>query len=147
MLRWSPDVGREFKRRIKELSSRSWGISMEERLIKLSEYMRGWMNYFGISEYYRLIPELEVWIRRRVRLCFWKMWKKPRKRRTELIKLGTHPKEAILTARSRKGYWHLSRTLATQTGMTNAWLSSLGLPSIKEQWIAIHYPHQRKATS
>ena len=63
------------------------------------------------------------------------------------IKLGTHPMDAILTARSRQGYWHLSRSLATQTGMTNSWLSSLGLPSIKEQWIAIHYPHQRKATS
>ena len=146
-IRWSPDVGREFKRRIKELTSRSWGISMEERIRKLSEYMRGWMNYFGISEYYRPIPDLEVWIRRRIRLCFWKMWKKTRRRRTELIKLGTHPMDAILTARSRQGYWHLSRSLATQTGMTNSWLSSLGLPSIKEQWIAIHYPHQRKATS
>jgi len=114
---------------------------MEVRLQKLSEYLRGWTNYFGLSEYYTPIPKLDQWIRRRVRLCYWKMWKKPRKRMSELMRLGTRRKTAILTGRSRKGYWRLSRTLATQTGLTDAWLASQGLFSIKEQWIAIHYPN------
>ena len=114
---------------------------MEVRLQKLSEYLRGWTNYFGLSEYYTPIPKLDKWIRRRIRLCHWKMWKKPRKRMSELMKLGTSRKTAILTGRSRKGYWRLSRTLATQTGMTDAWLASQGLFSIREQWIAIHYPN------
>ncbi len=140
-IRWDPDVEREFKRRIRELTSRKWGISMEVRLHKLREYMRGWTNYFGISEYYTPIPKLDKWIRRRIRLCYWKMWKKPRKRMSELMKLGTSRKEAILAGRSRKGLWVLSRTLATQTGMTDAWLASQGFLSIKEQWVAIHYPN------
>ena len=57
----------------------------------------------------------------------------------ELIKLGAHPQVAICTGRSRKGYWRLSRTLATQTGMTNAWLTARGVPSIRQQWIGLHY--------
>ncbi len=140
-IRWDPDVEREFKRRIRKLTSRRWGISMEVRLHKLTEYMRGWTNYFGLSEYYTPIPKLDKWIRRRIRLCYWKMWKKPRKRMSELMKLGTSRKEAILAGRSRKGLWVLSRTLATQTGMTDAWLASQGVLSLKERWVAIHYPN------
>jgi len=137
---WSPEAEREFKRRMRRLTSRSWGVSMEYRLKKLSEYLRGWIAYFGISEYYRPIPVLDEWIRRRVRACHWKMWKKPRRRIRQLIRLGTSRRQAILAGLSRKSYWTMSRTLATQTGMTNKWLASLGLPSLKAHWSAIHYP-------
>ena len=58
-------------------------------------YLRGWIGYFGLSEIYRPLPELDHWIRRRVRLCHWKMWKKPRRRMRALMKLGTHPRVAI----------------------------------------------------
>jgi len=51
---------------------------MQYRLMKLRQYMRGWIGYFGISEYYKPIPILDQWIRRRVRLCYWKMWKRPK---------------------------------------------------------------------
>jgi RNA-directed DNA polymerase len=55
--------------------------------------------------------------------------------------VGTVRKTAILTALSRKGPWHLSRTLATQTGMTNQWLAeTLGLVSIRALWSSLHYP-------
>ena len=56
------------------------------------------------------------------------------------MKLGTRRKTAMDTARSRKGPWRLSRTLATQTGMTNQWLAQLGLLNVKELWCKIHYP-------
>jgi RNA-directed DNA polymerase len=59
----------------------------------------------------------------------------------ELLRLGTSRKTAILTALSRKGPWHLSRTLATQTGMTTQWINNtLGLVSIRVLWISLHYP-------
>ncbi len=57
-----------------------------------------------------------------------------------LLKLGTFKRQAITTAISRKGPWHLARTIATQTGMTNKWLAEQGLISVKEQWVKIHYP-------
>ena len=139
-IRWSDKAFREFKRRVKELTGRSWFVSMEYRMRKLTEYIRGWMNYFGILEYYRPIPELESWLRRRIRMCYWKQWRKTRTKVRKLIKMGTSQRTAILTALSRKGYWRLARTLATHTGMTNKWLQEQGLISIKEQWVRIHYP-------
>lgn len=114
---------------------------MAYRIQKLNEYLRGWMQYFGRSQYYRPLPELDAWLRRRLRMCFWKQWRYVRTKVRELLKLGTAKKTAILTALSRKGPWHLSRTLATQTGMTNQWISdTLGLVSIRTLWISLHYP-------
>ena len=139
-IRWSDKAFREFKRRIREFTGRSWFVSMEYRFFKLAEYIRGWMNYYGISEYYRPIPLLDEWLRRRIRMCYWKQWRYVRTKVRHLLKLGTSKKHAILTGLSRKGPWHLARTMATQSGMTNNWLSEQGLISVKDQWVKIHYP-------
>jgi RNA-directed DNA polymerase len=139
-IRWCDAAFKEFKRRIRKLTGRSWFVSMAYRLKKLAQYLRGWMNYFGSSQYYRVIPEIDQWLRRRVRMCYWKQWRYARTKVRNLLKLGTFKRTAILTAISRKGPWHLSRTLATQTGMTNQWLKDQGLLSVKELWVNIHYP-------
>lgn len=137
-LRWSDDAFDDFQQRVRELTGRSWGVAMAYRLDKLAKYLRGWMNYFGISDYYRPVPELDHWLRRRVRMCYWKRWRRTRTRVRELLALGTGKRQAILTALSRKGHWHLSKTLATQTGMTNAWLECQGLLSIRALWMQAH---------
>lgn len=67
-----------FRHQIRQLTGRSWGVSMAYRLDKLAQYVRGWMGYFGISDYYRPIPELDQWLRRRIRMCYWKQWRKVR---------------------------------------------------------------------
>ena len=134
-LRWSDQSFADFRHRLRRLTGRSWGVSMAYRLAALGRYLRGWMNYFGISQYYRPIPELDHWLRRRVRMCYWKQWRKPRTRIRHLIKLGTSSKHAILTGLSRKSYWHLSKTLATQSGMTNQWLAEQGLLSVRDLWL------------
>ena len=139
-IRWSEKSFQKFKRQIRLLTGRSWFVSMEYRYKKLAEYVRGWMNYYGISEYYRPIPEIDEWLRRRIRMCYWKQWRYTRTKVRNLLKLGTPKKQAILTALSRKGPWHLARTLAAQSGMTNKWLYEQGLISVKEQWVKIHYP-------
>jgi RNA-directed DNA polymerase len=139
-IRWSDKAFLEFKRRVKRLTGRSWFVSMEYRYKKLSQYIRGWMNYFGISEYYRPIPEIDQWLRRRMRMCYWKQWRRPRTKIRNLRKLGTSLKAALDVGLSRKGPWRLARTLATQTGMTNKWLKEQGLVSVKERWVNIHYP-------
>jgi len=137
---WSDKAFREFKRRVKRLTGRSWFVSMAYRMMKLSQYLRGWMNYFGISEYYRPMPEIDHWLRRRVRMCYWKQWRYVRTKVRNLLKLGTHPGVAIPMCLSRKGPWKCARTMATQTGMTNQWLKEQGLLSVKELWVSIHYP-------
>ena len=138
-IRWSEKAFRAFKRRVKELTGRSWFVSMAYRFKKLAQYLRGWMNYFGISEYYRPIPEIDHWLRRRVRMYYWKQWRYVRTKVRNLLKLGTHPRVAIPMCLSRKGPWKCGRTLATQTGMTNQWLKDQGLLSVKELWVNIHY--------
>ncbi len=139
-IRWSDKSFLEFKRRLRLFTGRSWFVSMEYRYKKLAEYVRGWINYYGISEYYRPIPGIDEWLRRRMRMCYWKQWRYTRTKVRNLLKLGTFKRQAIMTALSRRGPWHLSRTMATQSGMTNKWLSEQGLISVKDQWVKIHYP-------
>jgi RNA-directed DNA polymerase len=134
-LRWSDAAFEDFKRRVRDLTGRSWGVSMQYRFQKLAQYLRGWLGYFGISQYYRPIPELDEWLRRRVRMCYWKQWRHTRTKVRHLLALGTGRRVAILTAISGKSYWHLSRSLATQTGMTNDWLQAQGLVSIRALWM------------
>jgi RNA-directed DNA polymerase len=134
-LRWSAAAFADFKHHVRKFTGRSWGVSMSYRFKQLGQYVRGWMGYFGISQYYRPIPELDEWLRRRIRMCYWKQWRGVRARVRNLLKLGTWKKAAILTAISRKSYWHLSRSLATQTGMTNDWLGAQGLVSIRALWM------------
>ena len=81
--------------------------------------MAGLPKGHGIAEYYRPIPGIDEWIRRRVQMCYWKQWRYARTKVRNLLKLGTNKRHAILSALSRKSYWHMSRTLATQSGMTN----------------------------
>ncbi len=130
-------VLRDFKQRLRGLTSRSWGVSMTERFKRLNRYLRGWMNYFGISQFYTPMEALDGWLRRRIRICYWKQWRRPRTRIGHLLKLGTSKRHAILTGISRKGYWRLSKTLATQTGMTNQWLEEQGLLSIRKLWMKV----------
>ncbi|ASC69926.1 group II intron reverse transcriptase-maturase [Halomicronema hongdechloris C2206] len=132
---WSDQAFADFKHRLKGLTARSWRVSMAHRLERLNQYLRGWMGYFGISQYYHSIPDLDGWLRRRLRMCYWKQWRRPRTRIQKLLELGTDKRHAIRTGISRKGYWHLSRTLATQTGMTNEWLAKQGLLSIRDLWM------------
>jgi RNA-directed DNA polymerase len=132
---WSERAFADFKHRLRGLTSRRWRVSMEYRLERISLYLRGWMGYFGISQLYGPIPELDGWLRRRIRMCYWKQWRRPRTRIGNLLKLGTPRQHAFSTGLSRKGYWRLSRTLATQTGMTNEWLAQQGLLSIRDLWM------------
>jgi RNA-directed DNA polymerase len=107
---------------------------MTYRLQRLNLYLRGWMNYFGISQYYRPLPELESWLRRRIRMCYGQQWRNPHTRIGNLLKLGCSRRRAISTGLSRKGYWHLSKTMATQVRMTNEWLKEQELLSITDLW-------------
>lgn len=139
-IRWSDKAFQKFKWEVKRLTGRSWFVSMGHRMMKIAQYLRGWMGYYGISEYYRPIPEIDSWLRRRVRMCHWKQWRYVRTRIRNLLKMGTHPNVAIPMSFSRKGPWKCARTLATQTGMTIQWLKGQGLLSVKELWVNIHYP-------
>jgi len=137
---WSERSLADFKQNVKTLTRRSWGISMRRRMEELSRYLRSWIGYYALSEYYRPVPELDEWLRRRVRMCYIKQWPKPRTRISQLLKRSVPQDMAISLGMSSKGWWKLSRTHATQLGMNNAWLARQGLLSIKGLWCAYHYP-------
>ena len=139
-IRWTEKPFAEFKHKLKQLTGRSWFVSMDYRMQKIAKYVRGWMNYYGISEYYEPIPKLDQWLRRRIRMCYVKQWRKPRTKVKNLIKLGCPLDKAKPIGMSRKGPWHLSRTYATQLAMNDKWLEEQGLVSIKQMWVDIHYP-------
>ena len=124
----------DFKHRIKELTGRSWGVSMEYRLKKLGQYLRGWTAYFGISQYYRPVPELDEWIRRRMRMCYWKQWRWPRTKIKNLLALGVSLKSAIQHGCSSNSYWQMSRTPVINQAISNAWLKEQGLLSVKTKF-------------
>lgn len=133
-IRWTDKALANFKHRVKALTGRSWGVSMDHRLHKLGQYLRGWTAYFGISQYYRPVPELDDWIRRRIRMCYWKQWRWVRTKIKHLLALGVSLKTAIQHAVSSKSYWHMARTPGLQQAMSNAWLKAQGLVSVKDLW-------------
>jgi len=130
----SPKSVRKFKHRIVQITGRSRGISMARRLSELRRYVRGWMGYFGLASQLKLFARLEQWIRRRIRMCYWKQWRRAKTRRRNLIRLGVPRRQAIRHARSRKGPWHMAKTIASGVGMTNKWLQAQGVLSLKTLW-------------
>lgn len=133
----SAKSAQKFTHRIRELTGRSRGISMQHRLSLLRSYVRGWMGYFGLASQLKLFARLDQWLRRRIRMCYWKQWRRPKRRREMLIQLGVPRRQAIRHARSRKGPWHMAKTIASGVGMTNAWLTEQGLLSLKTLWASL----------
>lgn len=133
-LRLAEKTVKRCKQRIRELTGRSRGVSMERRLQELNAYLRGWIHYFGLADTKTIFSELDHWIRRRLRMCYWKQWKRPRTRIRNLLALGTPRDHAVTTGNSRKGYWRLSKTLATHTGMDKKWFVRLGLVFLRYAW-------------
>ena len=132
-----PKKLKAFKRRVKELTGRSRGISMKRRLTDLNRYVRGWIGYFGLARQFDTFVALDGWIRRRIRMCYWKQWRYARTKVRHLRRLGVNLDWAIKHAISRKGYWRMSRTPAIRTAMSTKWLEQQGLLSLKQLWGAL----------
>lgn len=138
-LHWTEAAVKRFKERVREITARSNGQSMPARLAALKRYVTGWLQYFGHSHSYAAVVELDQWLRRRVRLCYWKQWKRPRTRRRHLLALGIPRDEVHLATRSRKGYWRMAGNSIVQRALTKEWLWKQGVPNMRQQWIALHY--------
>ncbi len=131
-IRVSPASLREFRFRLKRLTGRNWFVSIDYRLAKLRLYVRGWMNYYGLSEPHSHWQDLARWVFRRLRLCYWVMWKRPRTRIGNLLKLTDDPRTAIGLGRSSVGPWKASRMLGLI--LTNEWLMEQGATHLAREW-------------
>lgn len=129
---------KRFKDKIREITNRNTGISMNFRLKKLNEYTVGWINYFGTAKASSKISMLEMWIRRRLRACVWKQWKMVKTKGHNLLKLGVPVDKAWEFANTRKGYWRISKSPILNTTLDNDYLESLGYKSIFKRYLLIH---------
>jgi RNA-directed DNA polymerase len=132
----APKVLDRFKQRIREITRRAKGVSMETTMEELAPYMRGWRSYFGFCETPVVLQYLTRWVRLRLRAALWRQWKTPRRRRAALIGLGVLPRLASNTAGSGRGPWYLARSKALSIGLSNGYFKSLGLPSLVEEVLA-----------
>ena len=128
--RIAPKAVDRFKERIRELTSRTRGVSMERIAEDLSRYLRGWIGYFGKCETPSVLAGLEQWLRRRLRSAIWKQWKRGPVRFAELRKRGVGKDLAAKTAGSAHGPWRLANSRALHFALPNAYFDLLGIPRL-----------------
>jgi RNA-directed DNA polymerase len=126
----APESLERLRRRVRERTRRTRGVSLERMVKDLIPYLLGWRNYFGFCQTPSMLRDLDSWIRRRLRCVVWKQWKRGRKRFAELRRRGINRDLAATAAGSTHGPWRLSRSPALSLALSNAALASLGLPRL-----------------
>jgi RNA-directed DNA polymerase len=116
------------KRKIRKLTQRTRGISLERMTKELASYLRGWKSYFGFCETPSVLKSLDQWIRRRLRSVIWKQWRK--RRAGKLLARGVGRELAAQTALSACGPWRLANSPALSMAFPIAYFDSLGLPCL-----------------
>ncbi|MHB1277359.1 MAG: group II intron reverse transcriptase/maturase [Bacteroidia bacterium] len=125
-LRIHPKSVQKMKAKLKELTSRSNGWGNERRKEALSQYIKGWVQYFKLADMQKVLIKVDEWFRRRLRMVIWKQWKLIRTRLRNLTKLGVNRRKAWEWANSRKGYWHTANSHILATSITNDRLRTAG---------------------
>jgi RNA-directed DNA polymerase len=141
-LAWTEKARIRFKQRVREITSRNRGHRVRDVIDELNLFVRGWLNYYKLSSTYSEVKDLAEWVRRRMRLYYWKQWKQPRTRRRNLLALGVNPKRVHMASRSRKGYWRMSQVEIVRFALNNRWLEEQGVPDMRTIWIVLHYGPQ-----
>ncbi|MGI9072968.1 MAG: group II intron maturase-specific domain-containing protein [Bryobacteraceae bacterium] len=126
----APKALDRFKQRIREITRRAKGVSIETTIAEFAPYLRGWRSYFGFCETPWVLVSLTRWVRLRLRAALWRQWKTPRRHRAALLELGVRPRLASNTAGSGLGPWYLARAKALSVGFQClfqiAWSSRVG---------------------
>ena len=127
----------KMKEKIRELTKRSNGWGNEYRALKLTQFIRGWVNYFGLADMKKLLQETDEWLRHKIRTIYWKQWKKVKTKFKELKKLGVEEEKAWICANMRNGNWYCGSYFILQTAFNNKKLRELGYPTFTEFYLKI----------
>ena len=119
-----------FKDRVRELTRRYRGVSLERMIADLNPLLRGWAGYFGFSEW-RELTSLDGWTRRRLRCVVWVQWKTRGRRYQELRRLKVPERTASAAIFSPKGPWRLSSSSALHRAFTNKRFKAHGLVAMQ----------------
>jgi RNA-directed DNA polymerase len=125
----------KLKAKLKEITGRSNAMSMELRAIKLRQVIVGWVNYFKLADMKSTLKTLDEWLRRRIRLCYWKQWKKIKTKYDNLKRLGIDSYKAWEYANTRKGYWRISNSPILARTLTNKYLKEQGFITLTEKFM------------
>lgn len=137
-VRVHPKSVEKFKQKLKQITGRSNAMSMALKMLKLKQLITGWINYFCIADMKKLAESLDEWLRRRIRMCYWKQWKKNKTRYDNLVKLGLNNFKAWEFANTRKSYWRVAGSPILQRTFTIEYLKKLGFQSIAERYSLVH---------
>lgn len=121
---------KSFKSKLKEATRKTTPMSFNERIRKLKEIQRGWINYFKFANIQGKLKQLDGWLRNRLRYCIWHHWKKPERKRKNLIRLGVKPDQAYAWSRTRKGGWATAQSPILGTTITVERLIKRGYESL-----------------
>ena len=124
-----------FKEKIRTITSRSNGTGMEMRIKKLNQLIVGWVNYFKLADIKHHCQKLDEWIRRRLRMCYWKDWKKIKTKYVNLKRLGLPEDKSWEYANSRKGYWRIAGSFILHKSITNEFLEKVGFRPVTKVYI------------
>lgn len=125
-IRIHPKSAAKMKAKVKEHTSRSSGMGNVDRAMKLRRYIMGWVNYFKIADMKKLLQTTDEWMRRRIRMIYWKQWKRVRTRFKMLQSFGIHQQKAWEYANTRKSYWRTSNSPILSKSLDNNTLKGLG---------------------
>ena len=119
-----------FKTRVRELTCRTRGVSVDQLIEPLARYLIGWRGYFGFCQTPRVLTNLDARIRRRLRMYIWRQWQNGPNRFKELRRRGVPKLRAAVAAGSPTGFWRMSRHPAVQQALRNDYFDSIGLPRV-----------------
>lgn len=128
----------KLKRKLKQLTERSWSISLDERIERLNYLIRGWVNYFRIANMSNMLKKIDKHLRTRIRVIIWKQWKKTIRRYKALRKLGLTHELAFNCANTRKGYYQICKTTYIQFAINTERLRKRGLVFLLDQYTKVH---------
>ena len=134
-IRLAPKTISRFKEKIRELTNRTKSISMEERITRLNRYLMGWIGYFRLASAKNHCERFDQWIRRRLRMCLWKQWKRVRTRIRELRALCIPNWAAFMMANSRSGTWEMSRSI--NNALPTSYWEAKGLKSLLSRYLEL----------
>ena len=129
---------KKFKEKLKEITGRSNAMSMEQKAERLRQCIVGWVNYFGMADMKAMAKALDEWLRRRIRMCFWKQWKKVHTKHDNLVKLGIGKQKAWEYANTRKSYWHTANSPILTRTLTNEHLRKIGFITVAQRYSLAH---------
>lgn len=125
------------KQKLKAITKKTRPASFNERIKQLKEVQRGWINYFRMASIYGKLKELDGWVRNRLRYCIWTDWKKPERKRKNLIRLGVDQRHAYMFSRTRKGGWAIAQSPILTTTITLERLAKRGYESMLDYYKSV----------